>query len=344
MDEQVSIKQNDISQGFEKSNDLRGREQELLKEISRELQFAPSELLWRSTWWGSDQVGAFHYRGLYNGQLAILKVQGVKPAASEIGMLQNFSRTNESKLVRPPHLYAVIPWADAKGYEVLLMEDVGTAKVVPIGSVANKMQIDKFFKAFEDYRKNCRNHPWVEKQKIKQNFILDRFSKWRLKSCELYPHYPHRAEGDELLVDRAVEILTREYSNIQLEFQHAHLSVYDMYEVGDEIVFLSNLFWSWRPPFYDAVFAYHWFPYNSANDIPGITAEIIDQQLGLWLQHLNVLAGDPSAVRFLKLAMLERAAAGLTLDMFIVDPTKEIAKYTAASTRRRLIELIDYFA
>ena len=82
----------------------------------------PDKLVSRSAWWGSSEIGAFHYAGEFEGKKAVIKIQGVKPSLSEIYMIDSFTQTNESKIIRPPYLYTHLPWDDQKRYEALVLE------------------------------------------------------------------------------------------------------------------------------------------------------------------------------------------------------------------------------
>jgi hypothetical protein len=104
---------------------------------------------------------------------------------------------------------------------------------------------------------------------------------------------------------------------------------------------LSNLYWSWRPPLYDAVFGYHWYIYSLAQ-VEGITPEAVEAQRTLWLKHIKALPqaqGDNN--KLLRLALLERAAAGLNLDALSVDPQKPITEYLVQATREQVRKHID---
>lgn len=104
--------QNDVGGKFLDGSDLAGREDEVLRDASLKLGFSPKTIVGRSSWWGSQEIGAFHYHGLYQGKPAVLKIQGVMQATSEIFMIQQFVKKNRSKVVRPPYLYAYQEWND----------------------------------------------------------------------------------------------------------------------------------------------------------------------------------------------------------------------------------------
>ncbi len=331
-------KQNEISLKFLEGSDLLEREQDVLKDASQRTGFIPTKLLQRSSWWTSKEIGAFHYLGNYKGKEAVLKIQGIKPETSEIYMIESFARTNKSKILRPPHLYASLPWDDERKYEALILEYVDGERI--ISTPTNNSEVDKFFELYKDYRANCLNIPWIDKlnetisQKIEKNF-----SKWRDSSFKLYPSHPLREEGDKDLIDEAVKILIREYQRVEPEFQHPHLTESDLMQMSDQVVVGSNLYWGWRAPLYDAIFGYHWFKYHLA-DVENITVDKVAEQISLWLSRIESLPEVKENQKLFKLAMLERYTAGLNLDALSVDLKSPVAKYLVDFTREGVKNLI----
>src|SRR5258708_6572144 len=333
--------QNEIAHNYLKGSDLQEREKEVLKDASEKLNFKPSKLIGRSSWWGSTEIGAFHYSGEFDNKKAVLKIQGVKPSISEINMINNFAKTNKSKLVGPPHLYASISWDEEKRYEALVLEFIEGEKVIK--TPTNKKEVDEFFEIYEDYRNNCLSSPWIDKPNVSiSQKIADNFSKWQEASFKIYPDHPLRKSGDKDLIDQAVQILISSYKNIEPQFMHGHFSEGDLYKVGNQIVILSNLFWSWRAPLYDSIFAYHWFIYH-LNDVDMITPQKVEKQRSIWLDKIRNLPQTQGKEnqKLLNLALLERAAAGLNLDALSANPDKPITKYLFEATRKQIKNLIE---
>lgn len=332
------MKQNEISLKFLEGSDLQDREKEVLSDASKRLGFEPKELLQRSSWWTSKEIGAIHYIGLYKGKESVLKIQGVKPETSEIYMIESFAKANKSKVIRPPYLYASLPWNNEIRYEALVLEVIKGKRFV--STPATEEEIDKFFEVYKDYRKNCLGSPWIEKpdetipQKMQKNF-----SNWREATLRIYPDHPLRKSEDKDLIDEAVQILVKEYEGVEPEFQHPHLTENDLYKVGNEVVVGSNLYWSWRAPLYDAIFGFHWFKYHLSS-VPNITPAEVNEQIALWISKIKALQNVKDNEKLYKLAMIERYAAGLNLDGLSIDPKIPVAKYLVEFTRRELINLI----
>jgi hypothetical protein len=334
----INKSQNYIAEGFLQGSDLDQRFDQIISEITDETGFILNGTVSTSNWWGSKTFGAFHCWGKFQNKRAVLKVQGVKPETSEIEMIGLFNAQNKSQLIRAPKLYLTIPWSNEKRYEVLVMEDVGDKKI--LNEPTNNKEIKRFFEIYSEYRKKCRNKPWLLKPGMSiGKMIKARFEKWRKSSLEIYPDHPLRRKDDVKLINRAIEILIEKYRGVEWEFQHGHLSDGDLYKVsGGQIVVLSNLYWSWRAPFYDAIFAYHWFIYHLV-EISGITPEKIEGQKKMWLNEIFRLFGKNNIL--LKLALLERAVAGLNLDALSLNPDFPIAKYLVEKTRTNVMDLID---
>lgn len=322
-------KQNTISHGlFDKTN-LADRIESIVSELSKTSGFLPIKLISKSAWWGSKEIGAFHYSGKYNGKNVVLKVQGVKPNTSEVLMINSFEKQNKSKIIRPPKIFWSQGWNDEKKYEAFILEQVKSNSIVSVPT--NQEEVTKFFKIFDEYRINCLRKAWLQKPSMDiGSNNNEQFNKWREASFKIYPHHELREDSDQLLIDKAINKLKKGYQKVDWEFQHGHLSDGDFYE--DEkgrIVVLSNLYWSWRAPYYDLIFAYHWFMYHLSN-IDKISEKNVEEQRQLWLEEINKRASNKE---LLELALLERAAAGLNLDALSMNPKKAISKYLVNKTR-----------
>lgn len=320
-------------------SDLKNREKEVLSDASKRTGFIPEKLMDRSSWWTSKQIGAFRYIGEYKGKKAVLKIQGIKPNTSEVYMIKAFKKANKSKILRPPILYAFVPWDEEKRYEVLIMEFVEGGKIV--NSPTNEKELREFFGLYREYRKNCCLNPWIDKPRIDlSEEVRINFAKWKQARLKLYPTPFFFHKEDEELIDQALDLLSKNYEGVEPEFQHGHFSANDLYKINDrEVVVLSNLYWSWKPSFYDAVFGQHWFIYHLA-EIDNINPEIVEEQRNLWFSKINSLVVTKEDQRLLNLALLERAAAGLNLDALSIDPKNKIAKYLVETTRKQVQGLL----
>jgi len=334
-------KQNEISQSYlkNKKSDLAIREKKILNEISSKLGFIPQKSGSRSRWWTSKAIGAFTYQGIYEGKKAIIKIQGVKPITSEINLIKSFEKNNQSKIIRPPYLYAYSKWDEKLNYEALVLEDVGHKKV--INSPTQKDEIAEFFKIYYEYKNNCLVNPWTLKPKESlSEMTKNSFDSWKKITLDLFPNHPLRQAMDLELINKSIKLLVFNYQNIEPEFMHGHFSANDLIKVGNEITLRSNLYWSWRNPFRDAVFAYHWFFYYLSS-VENITEKQVEEQKSMWLNIFYEIPKNKNEVKLIKLALLERATAGLNLDALSIDPKKKISAYLVSQTRKDVIKLYD---
>ncbi len=331
--------ENLLEASFRDISDLRERETQLLKDIEESLGFHPTELLSRSQWWGSEVIGAFMYAGIYNGQDAVVKVQGMKPQTSEITMLEGFA-ANQSAVVRPPRLLAAKPWDDQRRYEALVIERLTGPKL--ISRPTNAGEVREFFAMYSDYRQHCRNHPWLtEPKQSLPAMIVRNLDGWQNASHKLYPNHPYRQPGDKSIIQKAAGLLQKGYGDVKPEFQHKHISSDDVFKVGEQYVLTSNFMWGWGAPYNDAVFAYHWFPYIIGNHVDGLASEDIHSQKDIWLNQIHQLPQSDSDEKMLTLALLERQLAGLVIDSLTIPLEKPLAKFLVDSTRQEVEELIE---
>lgn len=339
----VRLGQNKISHLFLAGSDLGNREQEILEDASNKLGFIPEKLLDRSFWWSSREIGAFRYVGKFEDKKAMLKIQGVRPTTSETYMIQAFAKANQSKILRPPLLYSYLPWDNEKRYEALVLEFIDGKPI--INSPTCESELKAFFELRKEYKENCTVAPWIEKPKESlSEEIKTNFDKWRQASIKLYPNHPLRKEEDADLINQAVSILGENYKGARREFQHGHFGASDLLKLKDgQVVILSNLYWSWKPCFYDAVFGYSWFIYNLAK-LKNVTPKLIEEQRNLWLAKINCLAKTDLDRKLINLALLERTAAGLNLDALSVDTQSPIAEYLAKNNRQRIKNFYQKFA
>jgi len=330
--------QNDISSLYFQKPNLQSRVEPILTAIIQQSSFQVGQLLQKSAWWTSPSIGALHYAGTYQGQPAILKIQGAKPNISEAENIKAFAQHNQSQLVRPPHVYWSTPWNEALQFEALIFESLGQEKLVELP--ATQEQVNEFFTVYQEYRRHCLNKPWLEKptnglaEGVKQAF-----GQWGKIRQELFPTHPLIEAGDEELIQQAVDTLANEYKGIDWQFQHGHFSTRDIFPKGSQYILLSNLYWSWRLPYYDAVFGFHWYQFDLAAK-PTTTVELLDQHRQWWKQaiHQTINPSTPQEKRLLELAFLERAAAGLNLDA-LISPTP-VSRWLINTLRQEIQSLM----
>jgi len=325
----------ETSKDFEKVKDLLPRVDKILENVKAETGFEIGELIWSSDYFGSGVVGAVTYRGKYKNKKAVLKIQGAKPAISEVEMIESFEKQNKSKLIRTPKIFWRKKWNDKSQYEAIIMEEIWGNKIVEEGKISGKENIKEFFDIYREYRDKCIRKPWLEKEKNKEKIGEMIEEAWQL-SLKIKPESPFRRGSDKELALTAASLLENIWGETEKEFMHGHLSVNDLKRQGREVIIFSNLFWKWKYPFYDAVFGYHWQIY-SLHEVARISPELIEEQRNLWLEEIYKLGER----RLINAALLERAMAGLLLDSFAyIEETNIVAKYLVEATRAEVKRLI----
>ena len=336
-----------LSDALDKNSDMSSRENQILIEIIKKIGFVPKENIWRSKYWGKN-LGASHWLGKYNKKSAVLKIQGVKPDISEIYMISEFSKQNKSKLIRPPDIHKSISWNDSTGYEAIITDHASGHNIIIDGKLITKENIATFLNYYREYRINCiPEKPWLPAPLVEDDWNIS-LDKLVTNSVSAFPNHPFRDSEDINLAKDAYKILEKIYKNVKLEFMHGHFSCKDLiYENqnSNKVVIFSNLFWKWRYPYFDAVFAYHWFMYELAR-VKNITPYQVEKQRKLWLGEIFKITGANISIkkrRLLNAALLERSVAGFIIDSFLCDSKKPISKYlyesTKSETKRLMKEL-----
>lgn len=339
----------DLTSDFQSGIDISLIEKKIIKEICHKTGFIVENNIWRSSYWGSKQIGASHWSGIFDNKPSVLKIQGAKPNVSEVVFINEFSKQNKSKLIRPPVIYSHIPWDDKDGYEAIISEHAQGRKVIEDGKIITTKNVSDFMKFYKEYRYNCiPAKPWIEKPDKNVDFetVLNDLVTTSMKA---YPNSKFRQNGDLELAEKAYRLLSKVYKDVDLEFMHGHYSCKDLiYQDSskEKVVLFSNLFWKWRYPYFDAAFAYHWFMYELAH-VKDITPEIVENQRKIWLNcifKVTEVSDSIQKTRLLNSALLERSIAGFIVDSFLCDPKKKISKYLYESSKneaRRLISILE---
>lgn len=330
--------QNNVSQMRTQGIDLKIRKQEVLQDIISLTEFIPDEKqLRQSEWLTTGKVGAIHLPGVLEGKRTVLKIQGTKPSVSEAFMISSFNKQNKSKIIRPPKLYKHLDWNEDKQYEALFLEEV-KGECVITGHPSQEVQLNEFFDLYKEYRANCLTSAWIEKPK--QFSYRDIFANWREAIKDKFDIDRFKEEGDEKLISQGIEILEKTFTVDDLEFMHGHFQPGDLIKTQNgEVILFSNLFWSWRIPFYDAVFAYHWWTLGMEH-AENLNEALWREEQKKWLQNIYALPNVKGREKQLILALLERVVAALTVDRFMMDQEKSSAELITKLKREELQSLL----
>ena len=326
---------------FFKNIDLRPLEPEIIKTVEKQLNFKAEKVIWRSVY-NDQRVGAFHIKGVLteNGgeKAVIVKIQGPKPAISEVEMIKQFEQQNKSKIIRAPKIYHYIHWNATKKYEVIVMEEIVGEYVLEHGKVSSADKIQEFYATLEEYKTHCITKPWLYEPK-KHSYKKFFFQDLKTIRLERKDHTLINAT-DEKLISHAVEKLDTLLVMEDLEFMHGHISVYDFIKYQNQVIIFSNLFWKYRWPLYDFVFGYMW----QILELAHWEEKTIIHQMRLWqktMQGTKVV--KKYGERALNIALLERHVAALNLDFFMVpnDDDKKKIKTILIEEIKRLLNSIE---
>lgn len=336
------INQNDISAGINK--DKATNIDEILQEVSKDSGFVSDAIISESKWWNSSEVGAKHYSGIIDGKPAVLKLQLVKIDSSEVEIIENYHKHNKSRHIRAPYIYYHKAWDEDKNYEAIIMEKIDRIPVVNYPS--NLKETERFHFYFQEYKVNTDiSKPWIEKPTYQDvdDTIIKKFSKWKDMRKKVVKNPNVLTEEDDELIQKAVLKIASVYRNgVGLEFVHGHFGPQDLSSTGkDTAVVFSNLYWSWRYPYYDLVFGFHYFKFFLASTST-ITLDIYRNNIQSWYDRMLSTAKKLYHFdeRLFNTALLERLVAGLNLDYLNVSGEKPLFPILLDDTRYSITDLL----
>ena len=323
-----------VSDDYFKSIDLSNQKQKIITFLQniKNLKINP-QTIWESRYWGKG-IGAFQIEGEFFvndfWQPVIIKIQGPKPKLSEAKIISLFEKQNQSLLIKTPKVIFYQPWKKSLGFEIIIFEKVNAYFIIKPHLPADLNQLKEFFFVYQEYRQKALNKSFFQKPAIKFSY-LKLFTKWQKIRQENNLSYLIDQKNDQFLKQIA-SFLDKVFITVPLEFQHRHLSVYDIKKTKDNNYYLfSNLFWGWAWPLYDVVFGFMWFILGLAE----YKTSVIKKQIKLWEQTIHqTVKNTPKILNkfqqktllYLHLAFLERYLAALNLDILMVNKKENILK------------------
>lgn len=243
---------NKITEKFFTQKDFSKREKEVLAEVTAKTGFRVEREIFRGVIYQKDKVGSLIYLGSWNNKPSVLKLQGLKPEINEDEIIRHFVVQNQSKLVRVPALYAHEPWKEKNGYGYLITEYIAGPKIFEM-PFASDEQMSEFARFYQEYRASSLTRPWLKPETLDSlAFTVQRIEHWRKIS-----ESKKRLRPDEYApcLIRYYPLAVKHLPSISMVFCHGHLTANDIYKLPDgTFAMLSNLFWSYRPQWYDLAF------------------------------------------------------------------------------------------
>lgn len=309
-----------IVEKYFEENDFLERYEAVRDEVVSKTGFVIERELFRGMIYDSDKLGSVIYKGLFEDQPAVLKLQGLKPETDEIDIVVKFDEQNTSKRIRLPKLYDSKHWDEKTKYGYQITEFISAPHIFEM-PFATDEQIKLFCEFYEEYRKNCLNNAFVmraEDENRAGEFVLRRVDIWKriaLAKENLEKRLPQEKIDD--LTQRFEQLMINELADVYMVFCHGHLTAKDILydEETGRFILLSNLYWSYRPEFYDLVFGLHWSLESISG--PDFSYQKYVEYIKKWFHYfyeIPVVEKDNDAKRKIHLMMLERTMGGILLD------------------------------
>lgn len=306
---------NKITEKYFEHTNFANNEQRVLNEIKTKTNFQPEKEIFRGQIYDKDKVGSLIYKGVWQDNPAVLKIQGLQPDVDEIDMIGRFNNQNESVKIRLPKLYDGSKWNEKDGYGYLLLEYVDAPQIYQ-PPFANEEQIKDFCALYQEYRTKCLRDPFIEREPNEQSslvFTAQRVAHW----AKIAQTKEHLTEAEVKNVEKFLSLAGRHLPSIKMEFMHGHFTYDDIFKLSDkEYILMSNLFWSYRPEFYDTTF-HLWAGIKSLRD-QSVNVEQVIEYLQNWLEEykkLPVVMQDADFERKFNMMIAERCVGALLVDI-----------------------------
>lgn len=305
---------NKITEKYFIQDDFSQREADVLAQVTAETGFVVEKEIFRGMIYDKNKVGSLIYKGTLKDEPAVLKLQGLKPEVDEGEIVKHFTAQSKSKLVRVPALYVHKPWTEKRGYGYLITEYLDAPKIFEM-PFASAEQMQDFARFYQEYRTSALTRSWIESEtKDSLAFTVHRVDHWR-KISEHKKRLPLEDYAPYLM--RYYPIAVKHLPSIPMVFCHGHLTANDIYQLGDgSFVVLSNLFWSYRPQWYDLAFNV-WNCLMHIRDT-SYTFEQLLRYVEEWLavyRIIPVVQQDKDFERKITALLLERTMGAILVDL-----------------------------
>ncbi len=318
---------------FFKNIDLLKRKEKIINQITKKIPFIPlNKKVWESKYWhkgiGSFQVEGYFKKG--NKRIkSILKIQGAKPDLPEPKIINLFNKQNKSQIIKTPNVLFYLPWNNQLKFETYVFEKIKANFIIEPNKPADKNRVEEFFSVYKNYKDKAVIKPFIKKPNKKPIYI-NHFKKWR-KIRKTHSRSWLINFNEEKKLYQVAKKLNQFFEKTPLEFQHKHLSVYDIKKKNKDYYLFSHLFWGWNYPLYDAFLGFEWHILS----LSYLTPTKIIAQINLWLSTIKKTLEESQYVnrnykdnwqKFFHLAIVERLTAGLNLDILLIPEKNNILK------------------
>ena len=307
---------NKITEQYFTLGDFSQRADEVLAQVTSTTGFVVEKEIFRRTIYDKNKVESLIYNGTFQGKPAVLKLQGLKPEVEEATIITEFPNFNESKRVRPPFLYAHEAWTEERGYGYMITEYVEAPKIFKM-PFATAQEMAVFAEFYQEYRNRTFPHrfPWMQVDTDDSiEFSVFRVDHWR-KISENKGRLTVSDYAPQLA--RFYPLAVKHMRFIPIVFCHGHLTANDIHCLPDNLfVVHSNLFWSYRPQWYDLAFNI-WACLLHIRDT-NYTIEQLLAYVESWIgsyHKIPVVQEDKDFERKMTIMLLERTMGSILVDL-----------------------------
>ncbi len=291
---------------------------EIISEIGSFLGFKPDKTIFEGKIYGGP-LRAAAVSGIYKDPSAdkevpaVLKIQVMKLEEDEVFIYEKFLAYNQSPTIRLPKIYQSSPWNEAEGYGYLLLEEVKGDHLYE-EPFASEEGMKRFTQFYDEYKQRAVTRPFfalMDDEKYSRQFTERRVRKWQ-----------QIAEDKKSFQDRYNAYITEYFEavakdSLPMEFMHGHITRDDVIVVPTgERVLLANVYWSYRPQYYDTTF-HLWAAVKKITDF-SITPENIIEYIETWKEaykKIPFISEDPGFEKAFYLNLMERCVGAFLVDL-----------------------------
>lgn len=306
---------NYIAEKFFDNLDFADRLDKVFDDIVHESGFKVDKELFRGTIYQDDKLGSIIFRGKYKKKPAVLKIEGLKTEIKELEIINKFNKQNQSKYIRVPQVYAHKNWSNKNRFSYLILEYIKGENIYK-NPLASAKDINKFV----DFYKNLKTKAIIKplfKKTADEKSVLEYTARRTFKWVEIAQAQKTLSVQKEKMIQVFVEKITTVLPESKMEFTHGHLSGSDVFEErSGHYVLMSNLYWSYRPQYYDMVFNLWWGIKNLKT--PKYGSQELISYIERWkavYKKLPFIKNDDNFNKLFNMMMMERCVGAVLVDI-----------------------------
>ncbi len=288
----------------------------ILGSVTKESGFMVSQRIFQGRIYDLDKLGSSIYSGTWRGNSAVLKVQLLPLDVDEVAINKGFIAQNSSANIRLATIYDHHSWSSDRGYGYIIQEYIPPQPLFSQRPLATDGQRIDFCKFYSEYKEHCLHQPLWKSQEHEQSSLqytklrVQRWIEISKSKGDLTPHV-------EALIPRYFSIIEEQLDSIPMEWMHGHLAGWDILKPDDDIyVLMSNLYWGYRPAYYDATF-HLWASIKEVRDT-SVSLNHILIYIEDWkkaYRAIPYIKQDPIFEKAFDLMFFERTLTALLLDI-----------------------------